>query len=69
MKTLVVSSNQRKLLPIEYLNRLKTLARPENTTWDLSRLVVFAARIGAKNIKGTYLFVDSFGCRFTIGDV
>lgn len=64
MRTVLVRRGQENSVHIARIAR----ARGACTTWDMARLVVFAAQIGAKRIPGTDHFQDAFGWTYRLGE-
>jgi len=64
MKTVLVRRGQENTVHIGHI----ALAKGSNTTWDMARLIVFAAQIGAKRIPGTDQFRDNYGWTYRLGD-
>lgn len=52
-----------------HIERLIKARGPQDTSWDNARLIIFAAKVGARRIAGTETFIDGFGWRYRLKEV
>lgn len=54
---------------VVHKRRVFNAALPRDTLWDAPRLIIFAARIGAKKLPDADIFEDAFGWQYRIGEL